>query len=1036
MLGSGDMKRFKYLTLAAFVAFAACDEGTETTTEPPITGTISGLVTIEGTGQSGVTVTLSSGQSATTDASGSFSFSGVAAGAYDVTISGFPADASFTATQKSAVIATAGQTVQVNFSGSYVRTSSIVGSVAAGGAGLPNVNVSIGSQSTTTDANGQYAFSGLRAGSYTVSISAFDASMYTFATTSQQVTVAAGESKLVSFSGNLTTTAGIRGSLFIDENVKNDTFDSTEDALAVAGVSITLTTGSESTTVETAADGSFDFPSLAAGTYAVAIAANDPDIPGTVTFGGATNQVIVGVQTGAVATVNWPFDITQQAVSVYAFLGRDGIDPGQAPIEGWDIKMYDTDRNANAGGTVGLLGTVETDAMGEAIFRFARVDDRAPSGGADNIVYAKYTQPLPANHTANGEQIIEIKYDARDSLATAPDTFDAVNQQVVVGVSGMEIDEDELEDWLAILRQNDTTAAVLATNALDKDGVAYFTVTGLTGARPNHLYVRLAGAQPEANGHGFDVTLTGDAAEVAGRYLDFPWSGYVATGDTIMLGSMVVRYTDADINVRLHHEADDSTDVPSYTGGDNFDGAPGFTGELYMADDDGEFVSQGAAVAFPGLAGEGELTFANQPVDSTFQVEAIVTGASRELITDSIFTFVLDGADQSYDFGDLGSTLKGKYGTFAFKFNHGTLRGRVEAEDGTRASGIQVTVAPTSDMIGSAWSGTVKTNSNGIWATPDSLLDGPYMVTVADSVTSSGTVWSFEKTLETDSNPVASGTDDNEDERTAIRDVLGTPALAGDAVARFQAVRMNTRVRGLVVNDRDVDTNTIDPGEGLAGVVVELYKDNSGTITVNADSLVASTTTGSNGAYSFTQLREGQYIVKVNPATPSTQTLVLKSFLANTDTALAKTTASITSIGSSSSVVPLPRFNYQTSGVLNLGPADWTFLYFTGTVQGSVTLGGSSSAANGMNVQLQLCANTTWVPNAIPVLPNTFTCTPSGAVVNGAVSSGSYSFTGLREGVYTVTVIPASVGSGSPTQQGILWILGSSDVQTVNFTVP
>ncbi len=48
------MKRFKYMTLAALVAFAACDEATEVVVPPPVTGTISGVVTIEGVGASGM----------------------------------------------------------------------------------------------------------------------------------------------------------------------------------------------------------------------------------------------------------------------------------------------------------------------------------------------------------------------------------------------------------------------------------------------------------------------------------------------------------------------------------------------------------------------------------------------------------------------------------------------------------------------------------------------------------------------------------------------------------------------------------------------------------------------------------------------------------------------------------------------------------------------------------------------------------------------------------------------------------------------
>ena len=128
------MKRFKYLALAALVAFGACDEGDDGGVAPSVTGTISGVVTVEGTAASGVTVTLSSGSTATTDGSGSYSFAGVPAGAYTVSISGGPSDATFSSTAKPATISSAGQVVTVNFDGQFIRTSGIFGAVRAAGA--------------------------------------------------------------------------------------------------------------------------------------------------------------------------------------------------------------------------------------------------------------------------------------------------------------------------------------------------------------------------------------------------------------------------------------------------------------------------------------------------------------------------------------------------------------------------------------------------------------------------------------------------------------------------------------------------------------------------------------------------------------------------------------------------------------------------------------------------------------------------------------------------------------------------------------
>lgn len=98
-----------------------CDEGGGLTA-PSAAGTISGTVTIDGTGAAGVTVAMSTGSTATTNAAGGYQFTNVAAGAYVVTISGFPADVSFPSTTQAAVLTTAGQVVLVNFAGARVQS--------------------------------------------------------------------------------------------------------------------------------------------------------------------------------------------------------------------------------------------------------------------------------------------------------------------------------------------------------------------------------------------------------------------------------------------------------------------------------------------------------------------------------------------------------------------------------------------------------------------------------------------------------------------------------------------------------------------------------------------------------------------------------------------------------------------------------------------------------------------------------------------------------------------------------------------------
>src|SRR5262245_60877310 len=232
-------KRFRFLTLAALVVLplAACDEGDDTVA-PAATGSVTGSVTIDTAGQAGVTVTLSNGATATTNSSGQYTISNVPLGSYTVSISGQPADAAFPSTTQAAVISTAGQVVTVNFAGSRIRTSSIIGAVTgSGGVALANVTVALSgteTRSTTTSAQGQYSFTGLRAGAYTVAITA--PAGQTCPTTSANVNVGAGLAVVQNFSCAAATTGRISGILFLDENPKNDLFDGAalEDTLKAA----------------------------------------------------------------------------------------------------------------------------------------------------------------------------------------------------------------------------------------------------------------------------------------------------------------------------------------------------------------------------------------------------------------------------------------------------------------------------------------------------------------------------------------------------------------------------------------------------------------------------------------------------------------------------------------------------------------------------------------------------------------------------------------------------------------------------------
>ena len=274
------MNRLKLLATATLMAltFTACDEGTPPPVEPPPpptpVGTISGTVTIEGTAASGITATLSSGATMTTGSGGSFAFSGVEAGTYTVTISGFPEDATFAQVTQSATIATEGQNVQLNFAGEYIRSSAVVGSVVAadammsGGDGQPetldNVTVTLGGEhamgeTMETAEDGGFAFTGLRAGTYTVTISDFPEDV-SFETVSVDVEVGVGEVGSADFTGHYIRTSAVEGEVIIDGE-------------GLPGVTVTLVGGpsDENFTRTTDSDGMYRFEDLRPGDYTVSI---------------------------------------------------------------------------------------------------------------------------------------------------------------------------------------------------------------------------------------------------------------------------------------------------------------------------------------------------------------------------------------------------------------------------------------------------------------------------------------------------------------------------------------------------------------------------------------------------------------------------------------------------------------------------------------------------------------------------------------------------------------------------------------------
>ena len=163
-----------------------------------ISGTVSGAVS------SGVTMTLSgtSSGTTTTDANGNYTFSGLANGSYTITpsLSGYVFNS-----VSEAVMINGANITSINFTAtaSTNPTYNISGTVTlSSGEALSGVTVTLsgpGSGTATTDASGNYTFTGLTNGSYTVTPSL---SGHVFNSVSEAVTINGVNITSINFTAN------------------------------------------------------------------------------------------------------------------------------------------------------------------------------------------------------------------------------------------------------------------------------------------------------------------------------------------------------------------------------------------------------------------------------------------------------------------------------------------------------------------------------------------------------------------------------------------------------------------------------------------------------------------------------------------------------------------------------------------------------------------------------------------------------------------------------------------------------------------
>lgn len=219
------------------------------TLQAPPTYSVSGQVTVNGSGLTGVSVSGGSGLSATTDASGNYTLTNVPVGTYTLTPT--LTNQTFTPATKTVTVTNA-NLIGINFAAATYTVSGEITDTS--GNILKSVILTASNGlSTYTHSNGVYFLPGMPAGTYTLTPTL---SGYTFAPATRSVTIGPTATninftgtQLFSISGKITDSAGniVRG--------------------------VILNAGNGLSTY-THSDGSYIFSGLTAGTYTLSVSLN------------------------------------------------------------------------------------------------------------------------------------------------------------------------------------------------------------------------------------------------------------------------------------------------------------------------------------------------------------------------------------------------------------------------------------------------------------------------------------------------------------------------------------------------------------------------------------------------------------------------------------------------------------------------------------------------------------------------------------------------------------------------------------------
>ena len=785
----------------------------------------------------------------TTDADGNYSFTRLAAGDYTVKVTKAGAIADLTQTEdpdatkdstSGTVTLNAGNPVQENINFGYVKKHAISGTVyldqnrdkAKDGGDIAQSGVTVklvdasGAvvATTTTDPDGNYSFTGLNDGTYTVQVDKTGPLASTEQTEdpsgngdsrSQAITFTRSDPDVTNVNFGYAEDYTVSGTVYYDKD-RSETLNNGEPGFGGVTVNLLDEAGATVATTTTKADGTYSFAKLPAGKYTVKVEPSDllkkleqtEDPDGTKDH--TSGVVQVNHDNPSVQNVNFGY-ATNYTIKGMIYRDADrseSLEDGEKLYQGVTVDLLDASGNVVATTTTDAHGAYAFTNLEEGTYK-VRVRKEGPI--ADLV---QTEDPDATKDNTSGDITLELNDPIKENV-----NFGYISDN---SISGTIYRDDNRSNSL---NGGEAGYPEQTVQLLDKDGQVIKTTK--TDANGNYSFDNL----PDGT---YSVKVVKDGALTDLEQTEDPDGAKDSASEPITLDED----NPTKKNVNFGYVPDYFIKGTIYRDG-NRSGALDAGEKLYEGVTVNLVGADGTVVATTTTDADGTYSFDKLPA-GTYTVTVAQDGPIAGLEQTGDPDATKDNSSEPITLNnDNPSTTDVNFGYIADNSLSGTVYrddSRNGDQDGTEPgySGVTVQLLDASGNVVA----TTTTDTNGTYSF-SKLPDGTYSVKVVKD----GELADTEQTEDPDA------TKDNASEPVT----LGEDNPTKDHID-FGYVP-DYSIHGLVYRDGDRDETHGVTEKGYANQTVEL-RDKDGKV-------VATTTTDANGAYSFEKLPAGDYTVKV-----------------------------------------------------------------------------------------------------------------------------------------------------------------------------